>query len=395
MTEYRRPLSSGEKSMLAFNELRPPFVIQLTVEGQGELDPDALYDALAEATAANPGAAVILEEGTTADFWVPGPAPTLTIVDAPDFAAQGTEDAPFLRWHLDAKTGPTCELVYVTGKDHSYLIFRALHAVMDGQGTLLWAKDVMRCLRKEPPIGHSSMLDVQTLCKDELENRRPLPKHDALHPVGPPKFASQGRHIWRRLRVERSLGIDATGRVAMAIAQQCYQNNPGPGPVRIHLPTDLRAYCRRERSTANLFGSLFIDIAPDSTPEAIGQRIVRALYEREGKRPAGLYASEETGSLNAHRVKAFMDLTHLHNVGGYAFSTTLSHLGRLDGASLSAHSWRATSALFIPLIADACVVSLNGFDEHIEVTAGVGDRFDGELFLGMMEAVREELLLSR
>ena len=57
------------------------------------------------------------------------------MVDAPEFTAENNEHAPFLRWALDAYTGPTCELVYVRGKDHNYLIFRAVHAVMDGHPT--------------------------------------------------------------------------------------------------------------------------------------------------------------------------------------------------------------------------------------------------------------------
>ncbi|MEL7367610.1 MAG: hypothetical protein AAFN74_01765 [Myxococcota bacterium] len=381
--------------MAALNELRPPCAIQFVVEGQGMLDPEALYDALGAAAAVNPGASLILEEGPTSDNWVLGPAPTLTVVDAPDFAAQGTEDAPFLRWRLDAKTGPTCELVYVTAGHRSYLIFRVLHAVMDGQGTLLWAKDVMRCLRGEAPIGHPSMLDVDTLFRAEIDNRRPQPKDDALHPIGPACQPFRGQYVWRRLRVDRPLGIDATGRVAIALAEQCHRNNQAnqaTGPVRIHLPTDLRAHCRDQRSTANMFGSLFIEVEPGSTAEKVSQRVMRGLFEHEGTKPAGLFVTTDDGRLDAYRVKVYMDLARLHEKAFFAFSATLSHLGRLDSASLSAEGWKAESALFVPLISDGIVVSLNGFDDHIEVTAGTSDRFDSDLFLGMMDAIKEGLL---
>ena len=399
MADYRRRVTSGEKSMVAFNELRPPFAIQMVVEGIGDPAPEALYEALEATTTVNPGSALRLEESVeSGDFWVPGPPPTFTVVDDPDFRAQGSEEAPFLRWRLDAKAGPTCELIHVRGAvdadgvRHGYLIFRALHGVMDGQGTLLWASDFMRCLRGEPPLGHPSTLDVQTLCEGERGNPRPLPKPDALHPLGPPSPMSKGGYGWRRVSIPRSLSSDASGRVALALAAAAVENNGGSGPVRLHLPNDLRVHCPEERSTANLFGSLFLDVEPEMTAQDIGHRIVKMLYEREGQRPAGLYPAEEAGSMAAHRVKAYWDLTHLHDTGRYAFSATLSHLGRLKSSALSGPDWRATSALFVPLIGDACVVSLNGFDDRTEVAVGVSARFHGEGRLERLAATLRDSL---
>ncbi len=379
MSEYRRRVSSGEKLMVAFNELRPPFVIQLVLEGEGAPEPQALYDALQKTTAANPGSSLKLEEGPgDDDHWVPGPVPTFTVVEAPSFRALGTDDdAPFLQWRLDASAGPTCELVYVQGEGgRGYLIFRALHAVMDGQGTLLWAKDFMRCLRGEAPVGHPSTNDVHKLTAKEAENRRPHPPTDALHPLGLPSPHSDGAHGWRRVRVDRPLTADAVGRIAVALRHLAGQYHEDPGVVRLHLPTDLRPYFRKERSTANLFGSLFVDVEVDATVEMIGRRVLRMLYERDGQRPAGLHTPVDPGSMVAHRVKVFFDLSRMHETGRYPFSTALSHLGRLDSTSLSAPDWRCTSGFFVPLVSDVCVISLNGFDDHTEAAVGVVDRFD-------------------
>ena len=383
MSEYRRRVSGGEKLMIAYNELRPPFVIQLVLEGEGDPKPEALYEALQQATAANPGARLRLEEGPgDDDFWVLGPEPTFTVVEDPSFRAQGTDEAEFLRWRLDASTGPTCELVHVRGEQgRGYLIFRALHAVMDGQGTLLWAKDFMRCLRGESPVGHPGTADVHKLTEHEAENRRPLPAYDALHPLGLPKPTTTDAYGWRRVHIDRPLSSDAFGRIAVAVRELAAAHHDEPGPIRLHLPTDLRGYFRKERSTANLFGSLFVDVEPDETAEAIGRKVLRMLYERDGQRPAGLYTSVDPGSVTAHRVKVFFELSRMHETGRYPFSATVSHLGRLEGAALSGPGWRSTSGLFVPLISEACAVSLNGFDDHIEVTVGVTDRFhhDGRL----------------
>ncbi len=376
MKEYRRRLTSDEKSMIALNDLRPPFVIQLTLEGDGDPEPEVLYDALTQATAANPGSAVRLEHGDPDGFWVPGPPPTLTVVDAPDFTAEHGEDAPFLRWPLHASTGPTCELVHVRGKTKAYLIFRALHAVMDGQGTLLWAQDFLRCVRGQTPIGHPSTLDVSTLCDPVRNRRRPAPQHDALHPLGLPAPGPSGGYAWRRVHISRPLSPSASGRIAVALAELAWANSGEPGPVRIHLPTDLRAYAKEERTTGNLFGSLFLEVEPGMNADDVGLQIVRMLYEQEGQRPLGLYAGDVVGSLAAHRVKTFRDLSNRHGTGRYAISATLSHLGKLDSAPLSGPGWSTTSALFVPPVGNACGVAVNGFDEHTEMAVGLSGPFN-------------------
>jgi hypothetical protein len=390
--EYRRRVTGDEKSMIALNELQPPFAIQLTLEGDGDPEPTALYDALTQATTANPGSAVRLEQCDPDDFWVPGPPPTLTVVDAPDFTAEHGDDAPFLRWPLDASTGPTCELVHVRGKTKAYLIFRALHAVMDGQGTLLWALDFLRCLRGQPPVGHPSTLDVHTLCDPVRDQRRPTPQHDALHPLGLPAPGPLGGCAWRRVHISRPLPPITSGRIAVALAELAWANSGEPGPVRIHLPTDLRAYAKEERTTGNLFGSLFLEVEPGMTAADVGLQIVRMLYAREGQRPLGLYAGDEVGSLAAHRVKRFRDLSDRHGTGRYATSATLSHLGKLDGAPLSGPRWTATSALYVPPVGDACDVSVNGFDEHTEVVVGLSGPFNraGQID-GLAEVMRQAL----
>src|SRR5688572_15462680 len=146
---FQKNLSVADKFFIAINELRPPFVIQLVLEGDGDPAPELLDEALEKTTRANPGSSLVLHEEGDAAHWKLGPEPTLTLFEAPEFDASSGYNAPFLMWPMDAKKGPTCELVKVRGKQKTYLIFRALHAVMDGQGTLAWVKDFMRCLRGE------------------------------------------------------------------------------------------------------------------------------------------------------------------------------------------------------------------------------------------------------
>lgn len=386
MDTFRKEVSGAEKFMIALNEQRPPFVIQLVVECEEVPEPEVLHDALTRTTAANPGSRLALDKDERPLSWVLGPEPTLTVVDAPDFLGQSEAEAPFLRWAMDATNGPTCELVRVTGRHKTYLVFRALHAVMDGQGTIAWVKDFMRCLRGESPVGHPSTLSVDEMLREMRADMRPIPQPDALHPFGRPKPETTGAYFWQRVSVGRPLGPKVVGHISAKVAERARAGGV-TGPVRINLPTDLRHYRPNERTTGNMFSALALDVPPGASPDAIGLKVVQLLYKHEGARPFGMYRAEETGSLDVHRVKVLWDLAHLHDTGLYSFSTSISHLGILKRADFSAPGLSPHAVFFVPLVGDSgCVVHLAGFDDRTEATVGLSDRFAGE---GQLEELAE------
>lgn len=388
---YEREVSAAEKFFIAYNELRPPFIIQLGLELDGEPDPDALYDALEKTTAANPGSSLVLDASKEPIRWVLGAPPPLTVVDAPEYDGTNGDQAAFSMWPLDAINGPTCELLLVRGKKN-HLIFRAIHAVMDGQGTLLWVKDFMRCLRGEAPLGHPSTEIIDTLIRSMKAKKRAPPGGDALHPFGRADLTTRGDYQWRRVVVDRPLDADVSGRLCVALAQQA--RTFGEGPVRINLPTDLRHYKPDERITGNYFNSLFLEIAPNASPEMIGLKIVQLIYKNEGTRPFGVYGNDEVGSLAVHRIRVMRDLANIHtNDGLYPFSATLSHLGHLKSDELSGPGFTARGAYFIPLVGDSgCVITINGFDGRTEACAGLSDRFTAAGGIdGLAELVRRAI----
>lgn len=392
MSEWHKEVSAVDRFFVAVNEVRPPFVIQLLLEGDGDPDPDALDEALERAAAVNPGCTLRLVEDEEEPRWVLGPVPSLTLIDAPDFDASSGEAAPCLLWPIDAKVGPTCELLKIRGQGgRSYLVFRALHAVMDGQGTLLWVKDVFRALRGEAPIGHSSTATVDQLIRDLNSPRRPYPKADALHPYGPGDPQAPGTFHWRRVKLDGPLDPLASGKMAVALAERARRGREGV--VRINLPTDLRPLRPDERTTGNFFNSLFLEVPPGATVDGIALKIIQLLYKKEGTKSVGIYSADEIGSLSAFRVKTYWDFTHLHDTGLYAFSATLSHLGVVRGAELSAPGFAARGAFFVPLVGDSgCVVSINGFDQHTEVAVGLSARFAaGGQLAELAELVRRAL----
>jgi hypothetical protein len=376
MSAFVKEVSASERYFVALDELRPPFVIHLLLEGRGEPSGDELFDALSRTTEANPGSSLRLDQSGESLRWTLGAEPTLTIVDAPEFTGRSGAKAPFLLWHLSSSQGPTTELVFVRGKEHNYLVFRALHSVMDGQGTLLWVKDFMRCLRGEAPLGNRSTLTLDELL-GEVEARRPAPLADALSPCGPPSLETRGEFHWRRMTVKAPLDAATSGRVAIAIAERARAH--AEGTVRVNLPTDLRRFRPEERTTGNLFGALFLEVPPWASAESISMKIMQGLYRNEGAKPLGRFTTQASASLAANRVKVLWDLAHLHDTGRYIFSATLSHLGALKSTELSAPVFAASGAFFVPVVADSgCVISLNGFDEATEACVGLSDRFAGD-----------------
>lgn len=372
---YQRDVSPAERWFIARDALRPPTVIQLVVEGVGNPNPDNLRDALQHTAIANPGSSLVLSESENGLQWRIGPTPALTVVDAPEFEALDDHNANFLHTPYNARTGPTCGLFLVHGKTNTYLIFRALHAVMDGQGVRRWAQDFMRCLRHETPEGNPSTFTMSELAKELAVPRRAQPLRDALHPFGPAvPPGGKGRFHWKRLTNLRPLHVKDSARIAIALADHARARESGT--FRLAVPADLRHYHPDERTTANFFGSLHIDVPEGADPDNVALRIVHAMYTHEALKPIGLFASDQAASLAVMQVAHYYDLARQDDTGRYAFSATLSNLGVMNGVDYSAPDFSARSAFFVPLEGDlGCAVSVNGFDGHTEVAVGLSNRF--------------------
>lgn len=379
MPVFQKPVSGADKFFLALNDVRPPFVIQLLVEGVGQPEPEALYDALQATTEVTPGSALRYLRDEAGERWEAVAPPPLTVLDLPEFSAEADGEA-CLRWPLDPYKEGSSELLYIRrAGGRSALVFRALHAVMDGQGCLRWARDFFSCLRGEAPKGSESPADLEELIRALDMPRRPEPKEDAVHPFGRADLSRPAEFHWRHVRLDRPLHPQATARVALSIAALARETAGDPSAkVRVNLPCDLRNHFRKEKTTANFFEGLYLDLLPDDDEEQIGRRVLRWLYEKEALRPT-LNPRHRPGPLAAFRIKAAHDQDMLHATGRYVFSATLSHLGKLKSRWLSGPDFQAEGAFFVPLVGDSgCVISLNGFEGHTECAVGLSSRFISE-----------------
>jgi hypothetical protein len=364
---FRKRVSTIEKLYLAYNTLRPPFVNQVTLEAEGRVDRAGLAAALATATAANPGSALKMRGHLGLRSWVVGPAPRLTFVSA-DWDGRSDAGAPFLAAPLDGQKGPSCELqVIEAGAARTFLIFRSLHAVMDGLGTLLWAQDVFRALRGEAPIGHPGAMTDTELAAGLNPAPLQLTPADALTPAGRADAKSSGNEFrWQRTTITDPNEVNFVAAVAVAAAAAARRH--GPGKVRMNVPADLRFFHKEERTTGNAVGTLFVDVPEDATVESLTQSLRDRLRAKEHARFPANYERLRWAPLGAFMDFAKKSLAKEHETGQYGLSGTISYLGVVEPSTITAPGLTPKTIFWIPPACDQnFFVSGSRFAGHLEL----------------------------
>ena len=254
---------------------------------------------------------------------------------------------------------------------------------MDGIGTLSWANDCMSALRRETPTGHASrIIDTDVAQRLAPGRTRQRPPADALHPLGRPGPVN-GRETfhWQRVTIPRRFESHVLGVVAATLNNLARENAGGDGDdrqarVRFNIPCDLRRHVSSEKTTGNMFGPLFVEMTAGAHRDQFGLQLVRQLYERQDVIPLSFL--EQVAATGLDRWQAILAdlLEQQHQQGLYQFTATLSQLGQIRSASLSCADFVATSAYFVPPLADqVCFVACNGFDSHTEIAIALPSRF--------------------
>jgi hypothetical protein len=130
---YTRKLSPIERASLVLNEFCN-YNCDIVVEGHGGLSVETLRNAVEKAAQANPGSRVRLRGVLGFSRWVDsGVTPEVQEVRASSWDGRSERGAAFLEERFDALAGgPVCKLVYVRGSP-ARIVFRALHAAVDGR----------------------------------------------------------------------------------------------------------------------------------------------------------------------------------------------------------------------------------------------------------------------
>jgi hypothetical protein len=390
MTTFRKPVSTMEKLYVVFDRLRPPFANQFVVEGRGRIDHGALRDAVARAADANPGCRLRMTGHLAARAWVLGPAPRVTVVTGSTWDGRSEHGAPFLDARLDVD-GPTCEVQLIEARDRTFLVFRSLHAVMDGLGTLLWAHDVFRALRGETPVGHPSALTDSDLAAGVRDEPLVLPPSDALSATGRADAVTSGNDFrWRRVTIDEPADVSVVAAMAVTIAAEARRH--GEGTVRFNVPADLRGLRKDERTTGNAVGTLFVEVAADATVASVADEIRGRLRARDHARFPASYERLRWLPLGALHAMIARGFANEHARGRYAFTATISFLGTVDAAAIAAPGFAPANAFWIPPMADqGCFVACARFGGRLDVMLSMPRVLASG---GRFEALHERLVVA-
>ncbi len=286
---YRRRLSGVERYSLVINELCR-YNVDGVVEGNGVLEEDAVRTAVALAAAANPGVRVRLTGWLGFSQWVDsGIPPAVRTVLAPAWDGCSELGTEFMQQRFDALGGGPIADVLIVRSKKTHLIFRGLHAAMDGRGMLHWQQEVFRALRGEPLQGSNSTLtdfDVAVRFREQLEAtkktiNKSLPPAIYIPVVPPSEQREPGLdYMWRMLVLPKNIS-NILAQAAIFLAQYARRDgaraDEADGVVGFTVPVDFRGLRVAADSTGNLTGYLRIQVSATDSSKNIMLQIGRQI----------------------------------------------------------------------------------------------------------------------
>ena len=327
--------------------------IQICVEGDGVIDPSALTAAISTASQACPGARLVRR----GHHWVDsGTAPVLKVVHAADFDRTRL-DSPLLRAQLTCYRS-SCEVVLVQGKPAT-VIFRAHPGVMDGQGVLLWQRQVFRALRGEALEGAASPLN-RDMIMAEIATRLgiDLPPVQGPQP-GPPWRSVLGklpsgprRSLWCRRTIDGA-HTGVIGKIARLVTAYGDQDKDG----LVAIPIELRGYLPDVRSTAGLGGLISIFVREADDWSDVDANLLTALDEHQFLALRGDATWPSTPQPVMRGMAQWMDNLARQNQDVIKekklapFIASVSHLGTVELADFRADGFEATSCYRLGAVA--------------------------------------------
>jgi hypothetical protein len=155
-------------------------------------------------------------------------------------------------------------VLYVHGSP-AHIVFRALHAAVDGRSLLHWIAEVFRALRGEPLLGSPCTYvewDIMRKFQEKINlDAADAPSTEPSLPVIPCSSvrATPLRYIWRTVAFPGNIP-NVLAKFAIFLAQ--YARRRAQGRVCFTVPVDLRTLREEVLSLGNLTGYLSIPIGP-------------------------------------------------------------------------------------------------------------------------------------
>jgi len=268
MQYYVRPVSALERYSLVLNEVYR-YHVEGVLEGKGDVDPIQLQQAVDQAASANTAIRVRLRGFLKFSRWVDsGIAPQVRKLPLSDWDGHSEQGAYFLTERLNAMSGSAVADVLIVPCTDGYtrIIFRTLHAAIDGRGFLHWVAEVCRAMRGEALLGSNSRLtdlDIQDQYEHQIEPEPPAPPSACIPILAPDEENRETlRYIWRRVVIDHNVP-QMLPRMALFLADWARQREIGD--VGFTIPIDYRGLRTEEMGLGNLTGYVRLTVSPDAT----------------------------------------------------------------------------------------------------------------------------------
>lgn len=355
---FVRTVSANEslyhKAARAFSSI----VIQVVIEGKGRVGQGELQAAVDKVSLSFPGCRLRMHGNEWRDD---GTAPKVILFPAyPDFRGD-LNQAIHSHGAFDPSVGLTSEVGLALDGEKCLLVFRTLHAVMDGQGLQSWAKAVFQALRQETiPSARGAISDDELIKMLSAPVRVDEPKLPGC--VGPrarphTKVDYDGFEYARQTIAGSTAGLIAK----LAISARDYLNGKSEGDALVMVPVDVRddvppEYA--ELNTGNLSLPIFLKVEAKSSWMDVASQLLRKI---ETKSYLGKGPSDYAYRLAPSRILSWV-LSRFHRYqidrGRYLVSAIISHVGKQSLKDFSCQGFEADSMVFLPSPMPICPFSI-------------------------------------
>lgn len=242
------------------------------LEGIGEIDEQQLQAAVEKAAASNPAIRVRLRGVLGWCRWVDsGIAPKVRRLPISDWDGSNELNASFLNERLNPSKAVADVLLVPCTDGRTRILFRTLHAAIDGRGCIHWMTDVCRVMRGEAPIGSDSTLsdfDIQEQFADKIPEEPVTPPAQCIPvlQVAPEHERGPVRYIWRRVLIDRDVPQLLTKSAAF-LAEWARRREEGD--VGFTIPVDYRGFRIQEMGIGNQTGYLRLNVPAGSNSRSL------------------------------------------------------------------------------------------------------------------------------
>ena len=371
MSYYRNP-SPLELVYLPLNTpTHSPLVMEIVIEGSGNLDLDLWKKAANTAAQANPGYHLKLAGTWAFKHWDDaGPLPKVIKIET-DWDGMSSEGAPHAGDPIDLRNEPAVEIILMDGPIQRVL-FRVHHCIADGQALFHWIREVYRCLRGEQPLGSNGKETDWEIAQRFEHPERIVREGDCL-PVSP-KSTNVGERGCGWLRMDWKGNQSKIVPKLILASSRVAKHFNGEGRRVFRVPSDLRRLLDKDApfTTSNATGAIDLELNDDSTIDSIREAIIKGQQEKidlsvfSDKLKFVRWLPSRLFKTNPKHLRA------VHEKGLYGMSGTVSVLGRMKMEDYSCPDFSASKVHSLPIAFEYRPLFLCVSINPAEITASIG-----------------------